>query len=67
MVPLYLYLTQVVIAAEEKLLASVFGDDFTAYCRDVPRWLLRFDFGRAEERDEESLREREKEEINMEG
>jgi protein-S-isoprenylcysteine O-methyltransferase Ste14 len=40
MVFLFIYMDTVVIAAEEKLLASVFGDAFTAFCRDVPRWLI---------------------------
>jgi hypothetical protein len=40
MVPLFLYLNQVVIAAEEKFLADTFGDDYTEFCNNVPRWLL---------------------------
>ena len=28
-----------VIRREERYLASVFGDDYAAYCRNVRRWL----------------------------
>ena len=32
-------LVRFVIRREERYLASAFGDDYTAYCRDVRRWL----------------------------
>jgi protein-S-isoprenylcysteine O-methyltransferase Ste14 len=41
MVLLFIYIDTVVIAAEEKLLAATFGDVFTDFCRDVPRWLIK--------------------------
>jgi protein-S-isoprenylcysteine O-methyltransferase Ste14 len=34
------YLNFVVIAAEEKQLAAVFGREYESYCNQVPRWLL---------------------------
>ena len=34
------YLNFVVIAAEEKLLAQLFGKKFDEYCEAVPRWLI---------------------------
>ena len=38
--PLFLYLHLVVIAAEEKLLSAEFGADYARMCREVPRWFL---------------------------
>lgn len=38
--PLVLYLlVRLVIRREERYLASAFGDEYAAYCRDVRRWL----------------------------
>lgn len=38
--PLVLYLlVRLVIRREERYLASAFGEDYAAYCRDVGRWL----------------------------
>ena len=36
----YLYLQFVVIPREEKGLINYFGEEFTAYCSKVPRWLI---------------------------
>ena len=36
---LFLYLGKVVIAAEERLLSTAFGAQYTEYCKRVPRWL----------------------------
>lgn len=39
LIPLYLFVTVAIVAAEERYLRGRFGADFDAYCRDVPRWL----------------------------
>lgn len=31
-----------IVAAEEKYLSSKFGEEYARYCRDVPRWTIRF-------------------------
>jgi protein-S-isoprenylcysteine O-methyltransferase Ste14 len=33
------YMNQFQIKPEERALASIFGDDFTAYCSEAPRWI----------------------------
>jgi protein-S-isoprenylcysteine O-methyltransferase Ste14 len=40
-VPLGLFMYASIVAAEEDYLEQRFGAAFTAYCRDVPRWLPR--------------------------
>jgi protein-S-isoprenylcysteine O-methyltransferase Ste14 len=40
-VPLGLFMYASIVAAEENYLQQRFGAAFTAYCRDVPRWLPR--------------------------
>ena len=40
MVPLFLYLHLIVIAAEEALLTKEFGEAYAALCSEVPRWGL---------------------------
>ena len=37
----FLVMATFVIAYEEPTLRDQFGDDYVAYCRDVPRWIPR--------------------------
>lgn len=41
LIPLYVFICVAIVVAEERYLRGHFGDDFDAYCRDVPRWLPR--------------------------
>lgn len=43
LLPLYLFVCACIVAAEELYLSDRFGEAFEEYCRDVPRWLPRFD------------------------
>jgi len=38
---LFAFIYQCIIYAEEEFLADKFGDAYSAYCRDVPRWALK--------------------------
>jgi len=38
----YYIIYESIIAAEEYFLRGEFGDEYAAYCRDVPRWLPKF-------------------------
>lgn len=38
MIPLFIFIYQAIILAEENFLRNKFGSDFDAYCRRVPRW-----------------------------
>jgi protein-S-isoprenylcysteine O-methyltransferase Ste14 len=38
---LFAFIYQSIIYAEERFLTEKFGDDYLAYCADVPRWGLR--------------------------
>lgn len=39
---LFAFIYQCIVLAEENFLGKKFGDAYRAYCRDVPRWALRF-------------------------
>lgn len=40
--PLFLFIYQAIVLAEENFLRNKFGSDFDAYCRRVNRWLIQF-------------------------
>jgi len=40
--PLFLFIYQAIVLAEENFLRNKFGADFDAYCRRVNRWLIQF-------------------------
>lgn len=42
MFPLFAFIYQSIVLAEENFLRNKFGEDFDQYTRDVPRWLPRF-------------------------
>jgi protein-S-isoprenylcysteine O-methyltransferase Ste14 len=41
-IPLFLFIYQAIVLAEENFLRNKFGADFDAYCSRVNRWLLQF-------------------------
>lgn len=41
MMPLFVFIYQAIVLAEENFLSGKFGDDFSAYCRKVNRWIPR--------------------------
>lgn len=41
-IPIFLFIYQAIVLAEENFLRDKFGSDFDDYCRDVNRWLPRF-------------------------
>jgi protein-S-isoprenylcysteine O-methyltransferase Ste14 len=41
-IPLFLFIYQAIVLAEENFLRNKFGADFEAYCSRVNRWLLQF-------------------------
>ena len=40
--PLFLFIYQTIVLAEEKFLRGKFGEQFDAYCKRVNRWLINF-------------------------
>jgi protein-S-isoprenylcysteine O-methyltransferase Ste14 len=40
--PLFLFIYQTIVLAEEKFLRGKFGEQFNAYCKRVNRWLINF-------------------------
>ena len=38
----WVWLTLYLVLAEEPALRRTLGDDYTSYCRHIPRWFLRF-------------------------
>ena len=40
--PVFLFIYQAIVLAEEKFLRNKFGSDFDIYCRKVNRWLISF-------------------------
>ena len=40
--PVFLFIYQAIVLAEEKFLRNKFGSDFDAYCKKVNRWLINF-------------------------
>ncbi|MEJ6980326.1 isoprenylcysteine carboxylmethyltransferase family protein [Pedobacter sp. P351] len=41
--PLFLFIYQAIVLAEEKFLRGKFGEQFDVYCQRVSRWLINFD------------------------
>jgi protein-S-isoprenylcysteine O-methyltransferase Ste14 len=41
-IPLFLFIYQAIVLAEENYLRNKFGQDFDSYCKRVPRWFIRF-------------------------
>jgi hypothetical protein len=41
-IPLFLFIYQAIVLAEENFLRNKFGTDFDQYCSRVNRWLIRF-------------------------
>ena len=41
-IPLFLFIYQAIVLAEENFLRNKFGDQFNAYCKKVNRWLINF-------------------------
>lgn len=41
-IPLFLFIYQAIVLAEENFLRNKFGDQFDAYCKRVNRWLINF-------------------------
>lgn len=42
-IPVFLFIYQAIVLAEENFLRNKFGTDFDQYCNRVNRWLIRFD------------------------
>ena len=38
----FLAIYRLIVYSEESFLSATFAGDYTAYCADVPRWMLRF-------------------------
>ena len=41
-IPLFLFIYQAIVLAEENFLRNKFGEQFDAYCKKVSRWLINF-------------------------
>ena len=41
-IPLFLFIYQAIVLAEENFLRSKFGEQFNSYCKKVNRWLINF-------------------------